>query len=276
MKRRTLLQVGGGLAAASAALATGCDNKTGKTGAAGAAATDAAGGAGGMTGTNAAAAAAGGGTKGGASRSSWTALGKSLDGKLIRASDASYATARRLYNTRYDTLKPSAIAYVEHPADIAECLAFARRHDTPVAIRSGGHSYAGWSSGNNKLIIDVSALSKVGAPSGGTTHIGSRRQAHRRLPGPRGARRDDTRGLLPHRRNIRPHPGRRPWCVLPRVRPDLRQPRRRHPGHGGRQDRRLRQEAARRPLLGAARRPATATSAWSPSSASVRIRRRAR
>ncbi|WP_327688617.1 FAD-binding oxidoreductase [Streptomyces tubercidicus] len=176
MKRRTLLQAGGGLAAASAALATGCDNKTGKTGAAGAAATDAAGGAGGaggMTGTNAAAAAAGGGTKGGASRSSWTALGKSLDGKLIRASDASYATARRLYNTRYDTLKPSAIAYVEHPADIAECLAFARRHDTPVAIRSGGHSYAGWSSGNNKLIIDVSALSKVGAPSGGTTHIGA-------------------------------------------------------------------------------------------------------
>ncbi|GAA2613266.1 FAD-binding oxidoreductase [Streptomyces tubercidicus] len=170
MKRRTLLQAGGGLAAASAALATGCDNKTG---AAGTAATDAAGGAGGMTGTNAAAAAAGGGTKGGASRSSWTALGKSLDGKLIRASDASYATARRLYNTRYDTLKPSAIAYVEHPADIAECLAFARRHDTPVAIRSGGHSYAGWSSGNNKLIIDVSALSKVGAPSGGTTRIGA-------------------------------------------------------------------------------------------------------
>ena len=91
----------------------------------------------------------------------------------MRASDAAYATARRLYNTRYDTLKPSAIAYVKHPADIAECLAFARRYDTPVAIRSGGHSYAGWSSGNGKLIVDVSALSKVGAPSGGITRIGA-------------------------------------------------------------------------------------------------------
>lgn len=171
MKRRTLLQTGGGLAATAVALATGCDTKTGAAGAA-AGTTEAAAGAG-ATRTNAAAAAAGGGTKGRASRSSWTALRKSLDGKLVQASDSAYATARRLYNTRYDTLKPSAIAYVKHPADIAECLSFARRYDTPVAIRSGGHSYAGWSSGNNKLVIDVSALSKVGAPSGGITRIGA-------------------------------------------------------------------------------------------------------
>ncbi|MER0481824.1 FAD-binding oxidoreductase [Streptomyces sp. Edi2] len=172
MKRRTLLQAGGGLAAASVALTTGCDNKTGKAGA-GSAASDT----GAATGTAAAqtnaASSAGAAVHSRASQNSWTALGKSLDGKLVRASDAAYATARRLYNTRYDTLKPSAIAYVEHPSDIAECLSFARRYDTPVAIRSGGHSYAGWSSGNGKLVIDVSALSKVGAPSGGTTAIGA-------------------------------------------------------------------------------------------------------
>ncbi|TJZ52762.1 FAD-binding oxidoreductase [Streptomyces piniterrae] len=161
MKRRTLLQAGGGLAATSIALATGCDKSTGGAGAAPAGASGAA------TTANAASAAAN------VSGASWSALGKSLDGKLIRASDAAYASARRLYNTRYDSLKPSAIAYVEHPADIAECLAFARRHQTPVAIRSGGHSYAGWSSGNGKLIIDVSSLSKVSAPSGGTTRIGA-------------------------------------------------------------------------------------------------------
>ncbi|MGW1373996.1 FAD-binding oxidoreductase [Streptomyces sp. NPDC002446] len=163
MKRRTLLQAGTGLAATSVVWATGCDTKT--AGAAAGSATSANGAAAGAARTQTAGARAG--------QASWTALGKSLDGQLIRASDAAYATARRLYNTRYDTLKPSAIAYVKHPADIAECLAFAKRHDTPVAIRSGGHSYAGWSSGNGKLVIDVSALSKVGAPSGGTTHIGA-------------------------------------------------------------------------------------------------------
>ncbi|MFJ9420433.1 FAD-binding oxidoreductase [Streptomyces sp. NPDC101227] len=170
MKRRTLLQTGGALAATSVAWATGCNTTTGKPDAAASASATAAG-ADGIQ-TNAASAPAGV-AKRQATQASWTALGKSLDGSLIQASDASYATARRLYNTRYDNLKPSAIAYAKHPADIAECLAFARRYDAPVAIRSGGHSYAGWSSGNGKLIVDVSALSKVGAPSGGITRIGA-------------------------------------------------------------------------------------------------------
>ncbi|KIZ13785.1 FAD-binding oxidoreductase [Streptomyces natalensis] len=165
MKRRTLLQAGGTLAATSVAWATGCDTKTG--------AASATTGAAGADGARTASAAGAGAIGSRATPSSWTALGKSLDGRLIRASDAAYAKARRLYNTRYDDLKPSAIAYVQHPADIAECLAFARRYDTPVAIRSGGHSYAGWSSGNGRLIVDVSALSKVGAPSGGVTRIGA-------------------------------------------------------------------------------------------------------
>lgn len=160
MKRRTLLTAGGGLAATSLAWATGCEAPGGPT-----AATSASGTTGAM---NSAAAA-----RTPATQTAWNALGKGLDGDLIRTSDASYATARRLYNTRFDTLKPSAIAYVKHPGDIAECLAFARRYDAPIAIRSGGHSYAGFSSGNGKLIIDVSALDKVGAPTGGTTRIGA-------------------------------------------------------------------------------------------------------
>ncbi|MFD8330547.1 FAD-binding oxidoreductase [Streptomyces lydicus] len=166
MKRRTLLQAGTGLAATSVAWATGCDSKTGGASAASAAST---------TGTDAAQTRAASAPAGvaRATQANWSALGKSLDGRLIRASDAAYATARKLYNTRYDTLKPSAIAYVKHPSDVAECLAFARRYGAPVAIRSGGHSYAGWSSGNGKLIIDVSSLSKVTAPSGGITRIGA-------------------------------------------------------------------------------------------------------
>ncbi|MFF8310954.1 FAD-binding oxidoreductase [Streptomyces lydicus] len=166
MKRRTLLQAGTGLAATSVAWATGCDSKTGQAAAASTAST---------TGTDAAQTRAASAPAGvaRATQANWSALGKSLDGRLIRASDAAYATARKLYNTRYDTLKPSAIAYVKHPSDVAECLAFARRYGAPVAIRSGGHSYAGWSSGNGKLIIDVSSLSKVTAPSGGITRIGA-------------------------------------------------------------------------------------------------------
>ncbi|QFQ98440.1 FAD-dependent oxidoreductase [Streptomyces phaeolivaceus] len=93
----------------------------------------------------------------------WSALARDLDGPLIRPGDKAWSTARQLYNTRFDTLKPTAVAYVAHPDDIRTTLAYARAHDIKVSIRNGGHSYAGWSSGNGRLVIDVSKLNKVRA-----------------------------------------------------------------------------------------------------------------
>jgi FAD/FMN-containing dehydrogenase len=102
----------------------------------------------------------------------WTALARDLDGTLVRPGDASWTTARQLYNTRFDGLKPAAVAYVAHADDIRTVLAYARAHRTKVAIRNGGHSYGGWSSGDGRLILDVSKLSKVRA-SGGTAVVGA-------------------------------------------------------------------------------------------------------
>ncbi|MEI5527826.1 FAD-binding oxidoreductase [Streptomyces brasiliscabiei] len=93
----------------------------------------------------------------------WSALARDLDGPLIRPGDKAWSTARQLYNTRFDTLKPTAVAYVAHPDDIRTTLAYAKAHDIKVSIRNGGHSYAGWSSGNGRLVIDVSKLNKVRA-----------------------------------------------------------------------------------------------------------------
>ncbi|MCX5398021.1 FAD-binding oxidoreductase [Streptomyces sp. NBC_00102] len=102
----------------------------------------------------------------------WPALGRSLDGTLVRPEDSAYDTARRLYNTRFDTQRPAAVAYVRHEDDIRECLAFARTTGTPVAIRSGGHSYAGLSGGTGRLVVDVSAL--AGVDRDGTIGAGAR------------------------------------------------------------------------------------------------------
>ncbi|MBT2391296.1 FAD-binding oxidoreductase [Streptomyces sp. ISL-1] len=101
------------------------------------------------------------GTTSSAAAPDWNALARGLDGKLVRPGDAAYPTARQLYNTRFDSLKPAAVAYVAGEDDVKECLAYARAHRTPVSIRNGGHSYAGWSSGNGRLVIDVSALNRV-------------------------------------------------------------------------------------------------------------------
>ncbi|MFD9119861.1 FAD-binding oxidoreductase [Streptomyces bottropensis] len=98
-----------------------------------------------------------------ASAANWAALARDLDGPLVRPGDKAWSTARQLYNTRFDTLKPTAVAYVAHADDIRTTLAYARAHDIKVSIRNGGHSYAGWSSGNGRLVVDVSKLNKVRA-----------------------------------------------------------------------------------------------------------------
>ncbi len=103
---------------------------------------------------------------------SWTALARSLDGTLLRPGDTGWSTAHQLYNTRFDSLKPTAIAYVAHADDIRTVLSYARAHRLRVAVRNGGHSYAGWSSGDDRLVVDVSKLNQVRA-SGTSAVVGA-------------------------------------------------------------------------------------------------------
>ncbi|ARP71432.1 FAD-binding oxidoreductase [Streptomyces pluripotens] len=111
--------------------------------------------------TNATAGSTTGATTGVRAAANWTALAHDLDGTLVRPGDASWKTAHQLYNTRFDDLRPAAVAYAAHPGDIRTVLAYARAHGIRVSIRNGGHSYAGYSSGDNRLIVDVSRLNRV-------------------------------------------------------------------------------------------------------------------
>ncbi|GHA09470.1 FAD-binding oxidoreductase [Streptomyces echinoruber] len=112
------------------------------------------------------------GTRATAAAPDWPALARDLDGTLVRPGDAAWSTARRLYNTRFDSLTPAAVAYVAHADDIRTALAYARAHGLRVAVRNGGHSYAGYSSGNGRLILDVSRLDRIRA-GGGQAVIGA-------------------------------------------------------------------------------------------------------
>ncbi|MFD0683042.1 FAD-binding oxidoreductase [Actinomadura fibrosa] len=90
----------------------------------------------------------------------WNALAAGLEGRLVRPSDASYDDAKRLYIPKYDDVRPLGIAYCASPADVSECVLFAARQRMPVAVRCGGHNYAGWSTGKG-LVIDVSPMDEV-------------------------------------------------------------------------------------------------------------------
>jgi FAD/FMN-containing dehydrogenase len=101
----------------------------------------------------------------------WSSLAAQLRGTLIRPADAGYNAARVLYNSRFDGLRPQAIARCASAADVQACVAFARRSGVAIAPRSGGHSYGGWSSGPG-LVVDVAGLASIDV-HGDTATIGA-------------------------------------------------------------------------------------------------------
>lgn len=155
MERRTF--IAGGTAALAATALAGCSSGSGRS------TTSAATGSSSLTSLK---------TTSANAAANWTALAHSLDGTLIRPGDAAWQTAHQLYNTRFDGLKPAAVAYVAHADDIRTTLSYAQAHNIRVSIRNGGHSYAGYSSGDNRLILDVSKLNRIRV-SGGTAVVGA-------------------------------------------------------------------------------------------------------
>lgn len=100
-------------------------------------------------------------------------LERLLDGPLIRPDDARFAAAAQLFDPRFDGIKPLAIAKCAGPQDVQRCLEFVRATATPVAARSGGHSYGGYST-TSGLVVDVGAMNTItrgAAP--GTARIGA-------------------------------------------------------------------------------------------------------
>ncbi|WP_333772584.1 terpene synthase family protein [Streptomyces sp. IBSBF 3136] len=117
-----------------------------------------------------------------ASGAKWSALEAGIHGVLLRPEQAAYEQARLLVNQRFDHIRPQAIAYPADVHDVVECVNFARTSRVPLALRSGGHSYAGYSTGPG-LVIDVSSLNSVGV-GGGRARFGAGvkgMQAHQAL-----------------------------------------------------------------------------------------------
>jgi FAD/FMN-containing dehydrogenase len=91
------------------------------------------------------------------------ALAQLLDGTVVTPASAGYATARQLWDTRFDSLRPRAIAYCANAADVQRTVLWGRAHGIRVVARSGGHSYGGYSSGNGVVVADVSRLASIAA-----------------------------------------------------------------------------------------------------------------
>ena len=100
------------------------------------------------------------------------ALAKLLDGDVVVPGSARYPDALRLWDTRFDTVRPRAIAYCATVADVERIVRWGRAHRIHVVPRSGGHSYGGYSTGNGVVVADVSRLDAVSV-SGGRATVGA-------------------------------------------------------------------------------------------------------
>jgi FAD/FMN-containing dehydrogenase len=89
------------------------------------------------------------------------ALARMLDGDVVIPGSSRYSSARLLWNTRFDGLKPRAVAYCANAADVERTVRWARARDIHLVPRSGGHSYAGYSSGDGVVVADLSRMHGV-------------------------------------------------------------------------------------------------------------------
>lgn len=105
----------------------------------------------------------------------WEQLRRRVRGDVVLPDDAAYARARQLASAQFDHIAPQAVVYCESPGDVSAALAFAQHHGIGSSVRSGGHSFAGWSSSEG-VVIDLSRLNRVRV-TGSTVRVGPGAQA---------------------------------------------------------------------------------------------------
>lgn len=97
-----------------------------------------------------------------------------LRGELLRPGDPGYDDARRVWNGMIDK-RPGLIARCTGAADVIQSVQFAREHELLVAVRGGGHNYAGKSVCDDGLMIDLSPMKGI--------RVDPRRRTARAQPG---------------------------------------------------------------------------------------------
>ncbi|MGW4381436.1 FAD-binding oxidoreductase [Kitasatospora sp. NPDC004531] len=103
----------------------------------------------------------------------WQALRRRLGDRLVLPPDAGYGTARLGFNELNDGQLPAAVAKCLSPDDVRACLDVARGHGIPIAARSGGHSYLGYSIPAGGLVIDLRGMADVTVDDRGTARVGA-------------------------------------------------------------------------------------------------------
>jgi FAD/FMN-containing dehydrogenase len=95
----------------------------------------------------------------------WRELTAALEGEVVLPGSPRYDDVRRPQIPRFHGIRPQAVVLCRTPVDVAEAIAFARRSGIAVTVRSGGHDFAGRSTGLG-IVLDLSAMHSLEVADG--------------------------------------------------------------------------------------------------------------
>lgn len=100
-------------------------------------------------------------------------LDTNLSGVLLVRGDDGFDQARAVWNDRFRR-SPDLIARCASTADVARSVRFARDFGVPVAVKGGGHSYAGNTVADGGLLIELGLMDDVRVdPTSRTATVGA-------------------------------------------------------------------------------------------------------
>jgi FAD/FMN-containing dehydrogenase len=91
---------------------------------------------------------------------STTDLRAQLSGEVIGPEDSSYGEARQVFFKGIDR-KPAAVVRAAGAEDVSRVVSLARESGLELAVRSGGHSRAGYGTSEGGIVIDLSGMRAV-------------------------------------------------------------------------------------------------------------------
>jgi len=83
-----------------------------------------------------------------------------FQGRVVLPDDSDYDEIRQVFYGGLDK-KPAAIVRVANAADVQQAILLAQEEKLELAVRSGGHSVAGYSTSDGGLVIDLRDLRKL-------------------------------------------------------------------------------------------------------------------
>jgi len=87
--------------------------------------------------------------------------GPPIRGEVIRRGAGGFLTAAHVYNERFDSVLPSLVVRPVDAADVGTAVRWGVSKGIPLRARSGGHSYAGYSTLSGGMVVDLRSMRHI-------------------------------------------------------------------------------------------------------------------